>query len=85
MDHWVIYVRRPKKSGGRGARKPRAQGYASSAHDAIRADGCNFRKGEGGRWPRKYVTSGGVEITAERRDPIEGVRDLRNPRGKQSA
>jgi len=84
MDHWVIFARRPKKSGGRGVRKPRAQGFATSAHAAIRADGCNFRK-ENGRWARKYVTANGVEITAERRDPIEGVRGLRNPRGKQSA
>ena len=80
MDNWIVFARRPRKRGGFGPRKPRAQGLAKSGHDAIRQDGANFRKGEGGRWPRKYVTKNGVELTAERREPIDGLRAFRNAR-----
>jgi len=82
IEHWVIFARKPRAKGGFGPRKPRAQGFAGSGHAAIRADGANFRKGEG-RWSRKYVTKNGTELTAERHAPIEGVRAFRNPRAKQ--
>jgi hypothetical protein len=79
IEHWVIFARK----GTKGKRVARAQGFAGSGHAAIRADGCNFRKGESARWARKYVTRNGVTLTAERHDPIEGVREFRNPRAKQ--
>lgn len=83
MDHWVIYARKTGKKGGRGKTlKPRAQGFAGSAHAAIRADGCNFAKGEG-RWARKYVTKNGTELIARKQAPIDGLRGFRNPRAKQ--
>lgn len=79
MDNWIIFARKPRKRGGFGPRKPRAQGLARSGHEAIRLDGANFRK-EGGRWARKYVTKNGVELTAEKREPVEGLRPFRNSR-----
>ena len=80
MENWVIMARKPGKRGGRGSRKPRAQGIGPSGHAVLRMDGVNIRKTEGGRFPRKVVTRNGVELTVERHAPIEGVRSVRNPK-----
>lgn len=79
MENWVIFARKPGKRGGRGTRKPRAQGVAVAGHKVLRMDGVNIRKTDGGRYPRKVVTRNGVELTVERHAPIDGLRTVRNP------
>lgn len=77
MDHFVIYARKTGKRGGRGTRKPRAQGLATSGHAALRLDGINVQK-VNGRFPRKVTTrKNSTELSAVKQAPVDGLRSFR--------